>query len=208
MYVKEIFHLQRLAASQRMKRLQYNDTVSGATGTSALETSVSRLTLPSPLPLTCSRALFITSSLPHSILYPCPFFTSLPRPPPPLVILRFPPSTVPHLFLTLADTPHLLISSSPLPPPPFPQLVSLCAATQPISAHPAGAGSLTQPLWRTWQREILSIQTDTLLSNAEWQGRPGCSFKQNIQILILSFLRICMDMHSFAMCNGTRTAES
>lgn len=114
-------------------------------------------------------------------------------------------SPLPHLLRSQAQCPlyHLHLKprrhrrtppphptfSSPSSPlsPPFSQLVSLCAATQPISAHPAGAGSLTRPLWRTWQREILSIQTDTPLSNAEWQGRPGCSFKQNIKILSLSF---------------------
>lgn len=137
---------------------------------------------------------------------PPPFvpYSSVPSIPPISILFHL----LPKPPVVILDTPFLHAPpfsqpyqhpSSPLSPP-FSQLVCLCAATQPISAHPAGAGSLTQPLWRTWQREILSIQTDTLLSNAEWQGRPGCSFKQNIQILSLSFLRICMDMHSFATC--------
>lgn len=156
-------------------------------------TSSSR-TLSCPLHHLLSSFLSLVPSIPHSTSS----FTSLPNP---LSSSWIPP------FLHTPPFPRPY--QHPLSPllPPFSQLVCLCAATQPISAHPAGAGSLTQPLWRTWQREILSIQTDTLLSNAEWQGRPGCSFKQNIQILSLSFLRICMDMHSFAMCKGTRTAE-
>ena len=65
---------------------QYNDIVSRATHTSAQETTVSPLTLPSPLPPACSCALFITFSLPlpfshiPSIPHSPSSFTSLPNP--------------------------------------------------------------------------------------------------------------------------------
>lgn len=127
---------------------RHNDTVSRATNTSAPATAAPPLTLSSPrLPAHC-RALFITSSLP-SLLSPSvsPPPTLCPLSPPsqtPCRHLGFPPSCAPHLFLTLTNTPR-----QPPPSPPFSQLVCLCAATQPISAHPACAGSLTQPLWRT-----------------------------------------------------------
>lgn len=103
--------------------LQYNDIVSRATSTSALESTVSPLTLPSPLPL----ALFITSSLPSllsSSLYP-PLLVLFHLPPKPPVVISDPPP------------PAYPTSSSPLPTPPVPPFTPLSPISPSVCSYPA-----------------------------------------------------------------------
>ncbi len=106
---------------------QYNDTVSRATNTSALETTVSPLTLPSPLPPARSRALFITSSPPsllsRSLHPPLPVLFHLP-PKPPVVILDSPLPAYPTF-------------SSPLPTPLVPPFAPLFPISLSVCSYPA-----------------------------------------------------------------------
>lgn len=125
----------------------HNDTVSRATNTGAAPS------LRSPFPHLVFLHTPVPSSSPSRLLRPPPPPPPTPLsvlfhlpPKPPVVISDSPLPAYPTSSLTLADTPR---TPRPCLSPPFPQLVCLCAATQPISAHPAGAGSLTQPLWRT-----------------------------------------------------------
>lgn len=122
----------------------HNDTVSRATNTRAVRLSAHPSLTSSSCTLPCPRHhLLAPPPLPPPTLLSVLFH--LP-PKPPVVISDSPLPEYPTSSLTLADTPR---TPRPCLSPPFPQLVCLCAATQPISAHPAGAGSLTQPLWRT-----------------------------------------------------------
>lgn len=118
-------------------------------GPQTQERSVSALTLRSPRLPAHSPALVITFS-PHpppTPTLPSVLFHLPPKTPPPPSSSQIPPFLrAPPLPSTLADTPR---TPRPCLSPPSPQLACLCAATQPISARPAGAGSLTQPLWRT-----------------------------------------------------------
>lgn len=106
---------------------QYNDIVSRATNTSALETTVSPLTLPSPLPPARSRALFITSSLP-SLLSPSLH-------PPPSVLFHLPPK--PPVVILDSPLPAYPTFSSPLPTPRVPRLAPLFPISLSVCSYPA-----------------------------------------------------------------------
>lgn len=107
--------------------IQRYDTVSWAMSAAAQETTVSLLTLPSPLSSAHSRALFITSSLPpvlsHSLHPPLSVLFHLP-PKPPVVILDSP---------LLADPTF----SSPLPAPLVPPFAPLFPISLSVCSYPA-----------------------------------------------------------------------
>lgn len=106
---------------------QYNDIVSRATNTSALETTVSPLTLPSPLLSAHSRALFITSSLP-SLLSPSLH-------PPLSVLFHLPPK--PPVVILDSPLPAYPTFSSPLPTPLVPPLAPLFPISLSVCSYPA-----------------------------------------------------------------------
>lgn len=133
MFNKFIFFLFHVSNTQytvvcsRQGLQQHNDTVSGATNTSVLETTLSKLTLPSPLPPARLLALFITSSLPspssHSLHPPISILFHLP-PKPPVVILDPPLPAYPTF-------------SSPLPTPLVPSLAPLFPISLSVCSYPA-----------------------------------------------------------------------
>lgn len=102
---------------------KYNDIVSRPTNTPVLETTVSPLTLPSPRPPACSRALFITSPL-------------LSPPHPPLTVLFHLPLKPPVVILASPLPAHPTFSS-PLPTPLVPPFAPLFPISVSVCSYPA-----------------------------------------------------------------------